>query len=314
MKVLYVENGSERDKRFQLQTMIYEKDGKKFAKKSVLYDEALPHLDNMKENYIKFSQSIINPKVKLAKIVDSDKRSLTFEFIEGVSLAKKFEKIVHDKVAADSFIEKYIDFLKSSFKTTIFDSKKVTDGFRELFGNFDYSVLDGEVCFDGISNIDLIFSNIIYKNDEIYIIDYEWGFECSVPINYILYRLSLNSNIVLKQERFHKLYKDMESNFIWNYVYKESFYKNRLNYNKNRPNLEQTIKQKNQLISEKEWLIQKKDHDIKQLEELFYNREQQLHEKSLQIISLQELAESMRIKNRIKKILGIKFESVNLKI
>jgi glycosyltransferase involved in cell wall biosynthesis len=60
----------------------------------------------------------------------------------------------------------------------------------------------------------------------------------------------------------------------------------------------------NQENQKKEHMIQKKEYDIKYLEELFFNREQQLHEKELEIKELKELADSMRIKNRIKKVFG----------
>jgi hypothetical protein len=137
MKVLYVKNGSDRDKKFQLQTMIYEIDGKKFVKKSALCDDALPHLFAMKENYTKLTNAISNPKVKLAKIVAEDDRSLTFEYIEGVSLEKKFQSIFNQPKLVEEFIKEYIEFLKSSFKTTTFDAKDTADACREVFREFD---------------------------------------------------------------------------------------------------------------------------------------------------------------------------------
>ena len=50
MKVLYVKNGNERSKEFQLKTVIYEENGQKFVKKQALCNEAIPHLKKMKVN------------------------------------------------------------------------------------------------------------------------------------------------------------------------------------------------------------------------------------------------------------------------
>ncbi len=319
MKVIYVKNASQRDKKFQLQTLIYEKNGKKFVKKSVLCDEALPHLHKMVENYTKLSNSIINPKVKLAKIIDKDERSLTFEFIEGISLAKQFNQLKKTKNGADIFIKEYISLLKSSFKMTTFDSKMISDEFRSIFGDFDYSSLDGEICFEGISNIDLIFSNIIYRNDEVYIIDYEWAFKFSMPINYILYRTSLSNAIKLNQTKFNKLYKNIESYFIERYVCKVSFYKYGMNYNQNKFTIDQKLQEKDRLVRELDQIVQEKDQKIQEKSKMIQERnqeiqinEQKLWEKLQKIHSLvdsnrqlYEIAQSMRIKNRIKKLLRL---------
>jgi len=90
MKILYVKNNSERAKELQLKTIIYEENGQKYVKKQASTKEAIPHLKKMKKSYERLSDAIINPKIKLAEIIDESEESLTFEFISGVSLEKKF--------------------------------------------------------------------------------------------------------------------------------------------------------------------------------------------------------------------------------
>ena len=75
MKILYVKNNSERAKEFQLKTIIYEEDGKKYVKKESLPAEATPHLKRMKESYEKLSKSTLNPNIEFAKIIDEDENS-----------------------------------------------------------------------------------------------------------------------------------------------------------------------------------------------------------------------------------------------
>ena len=183
MKILYVKNNSERAKEFQLKTVIYEEGGQKFVKKESLRDEAIPHLKKMKESYEKLTASIVDPKIKLAKIIDESQNSLTFEFIDGISLERKFNNALKSGEAeSNKIIDEYIELLSRGFKTTIFNSSTmVNDEYKKLFGDLDYSELDGKLCFDGISNIDLIFSNIIYKGSEVYLIDYEWIFNLNIP-------------------------------------------------------------------------------------------------------------------------------------
>ena len=202
MKILYVKNNSERAKEFQLKTVIFELNGQKFVKKQALCSEAIPHLKKMKESFEKLTASIINQKIKLAKIVDESEDSLTFEFIDGISLEKKFNETQNKNI----IIDEYLTLVRSGFKTTSFDSTSmVTDTFINVFGNQDYSELDGELCFSGIANIDLIFSNIILKDDSIYLIDYEWVFNINVPIEYVVFRALHDENT---------LYQRMESNLL----------------------------------------------------------------------------------------------------
>lgn len=240
MKILYVKNNSERAREYQLKTVIYEKDNQKYVKKEALTKEALPHLLKMKENYEKLTTSILNPKIKFAKIVAEDEISLTFEFIEGISFEQKFQDaLLVNNDEAQKIISEYIDLLKTGFKTSTFDSHTmVTENFKMLFGDLDFSDLDGELCFDGLTNIDLILSNIIHKDNNIYFIDYEWVYDIYLPINHTIYRTleiikHLNKGFApsLKLENSILYYK-MERHFVDTYVMKDSFYYQKRKYTK----------------------------------------------------------------------------------
>ena len=277
MKILYVKNGSQRDKFFQLQTIIYEDNGRKFVKKIALCDEALPHLHNMKINYTRLSSLIINQKVKLANIVAEDKRSITFEYIEGKSLQSPSN---NNEVAA--FIEEYTIFFKKSFKTKLFDSKKLSPDMIEVFGDFDYSVFDGQLCFQGYTNIDLIYSNIIIKDDEFYIIDYEWVFDFELPINYILFR-NIYSDIKTFdyiKHYFHETYINMELTFSNNYVYNNSFYEYQKKYLHRKYTINQQIQDREQQIQNKEQQIQNKEQQIQEKEQQIQEKEQRIKDQN----------------------------------
>ena len=276
MKILYVKNNSERAKEFQLKTIIYEENGEKFVKKEALCEEAIPHLKKMKGSYEKLTASIVNPNIKLAKIIDEGADSLTFEFIDGVSLEKRFNDALKlGDNASNDIIDEYMKLLKTGFKTTVFDcSAMVDDVYQQTFGNLDYSKLNDELCFDNIANIDLIFSNIIFKDTDIYLIDYEWVYELNIPIDYIAFRSLQNPNNLLKQ---------MEKTFIDEVVVnKNGFYKIQTNYSNPRFNIVHQIQEKDQQIQEKD---------------------QQIQEKEQQIQHLHDVIQFMRLTNRFKRII-----------
>ena len=322
MKILYVKNNSERSKEFQLKTIVYEENGQKFVKKQTLCSEALPHLKKMKESYIKLTNSITNPNIKLAKIIDESDNSLTFEFIEGISLETKFNHAKKSSEAvSNKIIDDYIQLVQSSFKTTTFDSSTmVTDEFIKLFGDNDYSELDGEISFESNSNIDLIFSNIIFRDNDIYLIDYEWVFNCNIPLNYIAFRaLHENNDLHWKMERHLINHLIVNKDGFLNI--QDSYLHARLDVIEHMKVKEEHIVNQNLVIEDKEMIIHDKDVHIRnqnhthttilhdkdvhiQSQKVYINNlNTQIHNQSTQIFYLHEIAESMRIKNRIKQVI-----------
>ncbi len=310
MKILYVKNNSERAKEFQLKTIVYEENGQKYVKKEALNQASIPHLKKMKESYYQLAKTIINPKIKLAKVIDETEQSITFEFIDGISLEQKFQDVLkHGKEASLKVLESYLDILKNGFKTTTFNSASmVTEEFQKLFGKRDYTHLNGEVCFKGISNLDLIFSNIIYKDDDIYLIDYEWVYEVNVPVNYILYRplsmLHTDANDFLEHFSLNTvLYNKMERHFVDAYVMDGGFYFQKENYLKINSLITEQIEQLKSHVQGKEEHIQELASKIHAIgEDLSYARSiVDLRDEQVKFLS--QVSDSLRLKSRIKRLI-----------
>jgi len=324
MKILYVKNNSERHKAFQLKTIIYEEGGQKFVKKEALTNEAIPHLKKMKTSYTQLTSSIIDSKIAFAKIVKEDEKSLTFEFIDGESLEQRFQNAIKmGSDAVEKVIQDYSELLSYGFQTCKFDSKSmVTDEFKLLFGDRDYTSLSGQQCFEGISNIDLIFSNIIYKEGKVYFIDYEWTYSLNIPVDYIKYRTmemvsDLSRNIVNKTKSHAFLYHKMERNFVDDYVMNNGFYFQRHKYIKASVLQTEYIQAKEEHIQElianangKENHIQELSSNIQKLgDDLAYARavinlrDQQLEFQNNHLSFMYELTLNTRLKQKIKQII-----------
>lgn len=251
MRVLYVKTNSEREKCYQLQTVIYEENGRKYVKKRAICQEAIPHLMSMQQKYEKLSASIINPNIRLAKIVKVEDDSLIFEFIEGVSLESKIVDALKSKREdlIKEVINSYLTILESGFSTRIglTDTLNISEQ-NALFERFNFSHLKESKFFEEVSNVDLIFSNIIYADDRIYIIDYEWVFETPLPIKYALYRAfrSLYEFDELDRENYfsddeYALFDKIERQFIFFEIMSpRSFYQFQERYAKTRKNLYST--------------------------------------------------------------------------
>lgn len=296
MKVLYVKCNSTRIKMFQLKTIIYEENGQKFVKKEALCDEAIPHLMKMKENYKKLKKTIVDPNIHFANIIAETEKSLIFEFVDGLSMEQCFLNAQQNNIQeANRIIADYISLVKNGFQTKDFAHQNMEENYTQVFGEGDYEKLEGKACFDRVSNCDLIPSNILYKDNKIYIIDYEWVFDFSVPVEYIYFRgLNLFQDKTLVQqyidnEIVEELFRQ-EDHFILQYVLrKESFYQIQHYYLKNKISIIEELQIKHHELQAKDQQITHKDHE--------------LQVKDQEILYLKEIAQSMRIKNRIKRFL-----------
>ncbi len=280
MKVIYSKFNSERHPAFQLSTLIYEDNsGTKYVKKQTLNPKAEAHLSQIKSNYEKLSATIQNHRIKLAKIVDKDPNSVTFEYIEGYSFEQKLHNANGDEKAIKNILEEYYDLLLNGFQSISFDSSTMlTPTHKILFGDMDFSLFDGEKAFKGISNLDMIFSNIIFKDNDIYLIDYEWSYEIALPISYILFRTVLTETSIpqtIKEEYIAKYpsYAKMERHFIDNYVMQNGFYFYRRNYIKVNYSVLHHLQEKDSYINRLSKRIYELDNQVQKIgDELFHAR------------------------------------------
>ena len=320
MKILYVTNSSERAKEYQLQTVIYEEDGKRFVKKKTLCREAAAHLERMQSNYEPLVSTIKNPALKLTEIINRDSDSLTFAFITGQSLEERINRCDGDERKIGNLLDQFRQLLLSGFATTPFSAERdANDSFTELFGHGDYQILNAKPCFDGVSNIDLIFSNIIYKDSLIYLIDYEWVLPLSIPVDYVFFRaLHLhNDTAPLLQNLFSEeelsLFNSMERNLIDNNILRSGFYFEKHRYLKknylaghNLIEREQLLEQKDdtivgqyrQIVQRDTWL-RERNCQVAEKDNLLNELGKQIRYRDELIKELETLAQSMRIKNRI---------------
>lgn len=98
--------------------------------------------------------------------------------------------------------QQYLNLIRQLSPITISDFKTVKYGLENVFGVVELNDIE---C-SNIYNIDLNFENIfIDKNNNYLLIDYEWIFKHSLPLNYVVFRAICNMH--------HKIPK-LLNNFI----------------------------------------------------------------------------------------------------
>ncbi|MCR5626335.1 MAG: class I SAM-dependent methyltransferase [Lachnospiraceae bacterium] len=186
-KVIFSKHSNERRPELCIRTDITEdEDGNRSVFKYPYSEGAKQHLKQMENLYKKqceqFEGTEFKPNVCKSVTQGDDFKGLEFEYIKGTTLAEAIDGLldIGNQTGAEVIVQKYINILNSLATETFV----VTDEFKKVFG--DAKLPDGEKSLK-ITNIDLIFSNIIISS-EWNIIDYEWSFDFPVPIKYVMYR------------------------------------------------------------------------------------------------------------------------------
>ena len=188
-KTLYVKFSNERDERFQIRTDIVQaEDGSRYVRKHPLSDRAKEHIYNMGRNYELLSRANGESTVHFCPVEIQGEDAIS-PFVSGVSLQKLLLNAIEErnKEKAAELFESAVQRLRQYYKKQKNVLEKVTD-------------------------LDMIFSNILVDGEDWNIIDYEWTFPGDIPPEFVLYRTMFRAAL------------ELPASFLtdWNYLYKVS--------------------------------------------------------------------------------------------
>ncbi len=191
-KVIYAKYNRKRRKEFQIGTIIYERDGIRFSRKFPLCAEAQPHIANMQAISANLDEQYINVRVLKGRTVDN---AVEYDYITGETVSDVLGRAVnkYDKAA---FLQCVNILLGEIFEMNIpLREFKKSEQFVEVFGDTEVSGQSAP-----ITNIDLIFDNLIKKADGYICLDYEWTFDFDVPVDFVKYRAILYFYVKYEKE------------------------------------------------------------------------------------------------------------------
>jgi hypothetical protein len=166
--VVYTKFSNDRDDKWSIQTqMTIDSKGTLRVEKRADNDNALSHIDNMKQAYEKLKERYQGTKIDINKcsVIDNDIRNgLTFEFCKGHTLESMLDErlLAADMDGFKALIEEYMHWLR--------------------YKSEEYKV----------SNYDFVFPNIIVDGDKWQIIDYEWTYNDYIEPEKIAFRSFYN--------------------------------------------------------------------------------------------------------------------------
>ena len=188
-KVLYAKYSNQRKREFAIATIILEKDNIKHVLKRALYPKENENLKNMQMAFRSLENIFKQTSFKVAACEYVGEGLVRFDYIQGLTL----EEYIRDKMSDGDF-EGVCDELKrlvdELFANSYLHNFEVSDTFIDIFGERDFS--HTLHAFD-LSNVDMIFDNLIINDKRFVMVDYEWVFEFMIPIEFILFRSFLHS-------------------------------------------------------------------------------------------------------------------------
>ena len=189
---IYVKFNSYRKPEFNLTTEIWGEKGKYFVYKIAQNKKARNFVQDIYDTYIRLSELDLPFKVNKCHFIDED--TLKFDYIQGKTLLKNLERTV--KINNRKKFKKVLNDFESLLNRLPSKRGKLDKDFCSFF-----ECPKGDAEYDLISTglLDLTLDNIIKNNkDEMFLIDYEWSFDFSIPREYLLFRAIFNSFVSLK--------------------------------------------------------------------------------------------------------------------
>lgn len=183
-KIVYTKYSNDRSAAFKIRTDIVKRgDGTIYARKTGLTPESVTHIETMYENYLALSEQFEGSVLSVNHCEKEEKNALAFEFVEGHTLEQELDTLLEEE-KYDAFLDCLRTFLSVVREAATEDFEK-TDVFVEMFGNeFDFI---GRKCMK-VSDVDLIFQNLVIRNGKWEILDYEWSYAVPIPVDFIIYR------------------------------------------------------------------------------------------------------------------------------
>ena len=198
-KIIHVKYSNERDDKFKIKTVIEQDDfGKRCVKKYAMTEAAKTHIVGIEKHQKLLSQNADGTKLHFNSCTLRD-NYITCEYVDGEPLSSiLLQKITKkNEQAALALLNTYCVQLQQ-LATVPF---VVTEEFQQVFGNADF-LQEQKSCV--VTDIDLIFSNILVDRDRWNVIDLEWVFDFPIPVNFLLYRAIFYSGSHIQEfaERF----------------------------------------------------------------------------------------------------------------
>ncbi len=182
-KNIFSKFSNDRNDNYKIRTDIYEDNGKRFVVKAGVTDGGKNHIANVFSMYNGLKKQADNTAFDINKstLINGE---LQLEYLKGETLEKLLDEALKNgqRQRFDELVKKYTENVRAMAKKPFSSSKE----YLEIFG--EKADVDENALSMDISDIDMIFANVMVEEDKWTVIDYEWSFIVSIPVDFVLFR------------------------------------------------------------------------------------------------------------------------------
>lgn len=179
MKKIYSKFVKDRKKEFQIETALWDDEGKRKVSKRKLYADGQTHIDTIIDTYQMYTDSGL-----VCGLEESDDK-IFFEYIDGITFERQLIDALKesDKTKTEELVGRYNKIVDEICAWNKGSAKQKEIGFESVFGDKLFDV-------EGEPNIifDLTFDNVIFDGASYKVIDYEWRFEFPLEKEFVKFR------------------------------------------------------------------------------------------------------------------------------
>lgn len=219
-ETIFVKYSNERDDRFKIKTVIsQDNNGNRYVEKHALTKAAQKHIEQIAEYGKQLNHCAKDTKFRFNQCVAAN-GILDCAYIKGEPLSA----ILNQKVLSGDHagaMELVLDYCSELYKMAT-EPFSMTEEFRAVFGNSEF---DGAHKSCLVTDIDMIFSNVIVSGNDWNILDYEWTYNFPIPVKFVVFRAMLAAGetvgaflrnhlqqLGISEDEFQK-FMEMESRF-----------------------------------------------------------------------------------------------------
>lgn len=181
-KILFVKYSNDRANQFAICTEIFANGDKKLLKKRATTESAREHIKNIASYYAPLKRQFEGALNVAGCQKEYDE--INFEMVEGNGLDKIIDSYF-EKNEMDKVFQIISEFAQKIYGLKDKDVFTITPSFEKVFGMVHFEETQYALK---ITDIDMLFDNIIVKDNNWTVIDYEWSFQFPIPVKFVVYR------------------------------------------------------------------------------------------------------------------------------
>ena len=184
-QLIFTKYSNERNRSFAIRTdILQDEQGHRFVRKVPLYEEGKQHIFNISRMFEKLQELYQGSRLCCNQCVYREDE-LWLEYVEASTLEEKMDLLLAQGKTEETW-QLFSGYLRQIQEINSIETFHITEEFKKVFG---INEIPGNHRCAPVSDIDLVCSNIMLRDSQWMVLDYEWSFEFPVPVSYLLYRI-----------------------------------------------------------------------------------------------------------------------------